>query len=217
MSEKILTQLPLENSAGKLEDSARPPQNAGQQRETEKKAAGQKCSVVKCDRGSYSRGYCKGHWQQWSRTGLVPTEPIGPLVKHGLSASSEYKIWTGMRQRCENPKHIKYKRYGGRWITVCERWKLFDNFLADMGFRPNICLSIERVNNNGNYEPGNCKWATRKEQQRNMASNHLIEFNGRSMTLVAWAEEVGLKPSVIHGRIWMGWTIKETLTTPLQP
>lgn len=87
--------------------------------------------------------------------------------RHGGTGTAEYQAWLNMRKRCLDPNLPAYKNYGGRGITICERWESFENFLADMGMKPSPKLTLERKNNNGNYEPGNCKWATRKEQRAN--------------------------------------------------
>lgn len=89
------------------------------------------------------------------------------ITKHGGSASPEYWVWHAMHQRCENPKHESYRNYGARGITVCERWREFADFIADMGPRPSPGHSIDRLDNDGPYEPGNCQWATKPEQGRN--------------------------------------------------
>ncbi len=93
-----------------------------------------------------------------------------PAYKHGHTNggkfSPEYQTWSSMIQRCNNPKRLHYDRYGGRGIAVCERWLKFDNFLEDMGERP-LGKSLDRINNDGNYEPSNCRWATKSEQQIN--------------------------------------------------
>lgn len=93
--------------------------------------------------------------------------PTNPHRKHGLSRTQIYSVWSSMRARCENTKHIAFKNYGGRGIKVCKRWLKFENFFADMGERPTIKHSLDRRNNDGNYEPGNCRWATAKEQYHN--------------------------------------------------
>ncbi len=127
------------------------------------------------------------------------------FTKHGHArmgaVSSEYESWHSMIQRCTNPKNPKFKIYGGRGIKVCERWTVFENFLADMGLKSNKSLSIERIDGNGNYEPGNCKWATDKEQCRNMRKNRWITYKGETKIISDWAEETGINPSTISSRL----------------
>lgn len=99
-------------------------------------------------------------------------------AKHNMSSSDEYHIWSGMRTRCRNPKSDYWDRYGGRGITVCDRWAKFQNFFADMGRRPSSEHSLDRINNDGNYEPDNCRWATRSEQRRNQAERRFRDLSG---------------------------------------
>jgi hypothetical protein len=129
---------------------------------------------------------------------------------HGMAAqgitAGEYKIWGGMKQRCSNPKAASYPRYGGRGITVCARWSdSFEAFMEDMGPRPSDDHSIERENNDGNYEPSNCRWATRTEQARNRKGNTAVTIAGRTQTVIAWAEEAGSDPMTIYARLRKGW------------
>lgn len=123
---------------------------------------------------------------------------------HGKSQTTEWRIWAKMRDRCQRPTNAKYPRYGGRGISVCERWKVFKNFLDDMGLRPSKLYSIDRIDNDGNYEPGNCRWATSKQQSRNSTNAHFIEINGISMCIVDWCGALGVplwKPNeMIRGR-----------------
>jgi AraC-like DNA-binding protein len=105
-----------------------------------------------------------------------------------------------MIDRCTEPNSEKYPIYGGRGITICERWMKFENFLADMGEKVRG-MSIERINNNGNYEPENCKWATPKEQANNTRRNRRIAHNGENLTLAEWSQRLGVTPSTLHERI----------------
>lgn len=117
-----------------------------------------------------------------------------------------------MKVRCSNPKSQAYVRYGARGITVCERWHSFENFYADMGERPEG-MTLDREDNNKGYEPGNCRWATRREQTRNRNITISLSFNGRTQPLAAWAEELGLSYYLLLSRYKAGWSIERLLTT----
>lgn len=123
-------------------------------------------------------------------------------TRHGMSRTYEYLTWMAMRCRCNNPEHDNYKNYGGRGIKVCDRWdELFVNFFADMGPRPSPKHSLDRINNDGNYEPGNCRWATAKEQSRNRRNTIKLTFYGKTQSLSEWAEEYGLTKACLAGRL----------------
>ncbi len=128
---------------------------------------------------------------------------------------SGYASWKSMLQRCYYPKHRHYARYGGAGIQVCEEWKTFANFYRDMGPRPSAKHSIDRIDNSGDYEPGNCRWATHVEQHRNRTDNRLLTFDGRTQPLAAWAEELELNPYTLDARLRRGWPDEEALTTPV--
>jgi hypothetical protein len=142
----------------------------------------------------------------------VPYSP--PNKTHMLSKTSIYTIWTGMIQRCENPNELSYKRYGAVGIKVCERWHTFENFLADMGPRPDG-LTLDRKDNALGYGPDNCRWATTIEQGRNRKTNRLITFNGKTQCLSAWAQELRINENTLHKRLRTGWSIAEAFTTPV--
>lgn len=135
---------------------------------------------------------------------------------HG-AVSKEYWAWAYMKQRCLNSKATLYHRYGGRGIVVCSRWEnSYPNFLADMGRAPSSKHSLDRVNNDGNYEPTNCRWATRIQQGRNTSKVRPITFEGRTMLLGEWAESIGLKYKTLETRFRLGWSVEKALTTPLK-
>jgi hypothetical protein len=127
-----------------------------------------------------------------------------------------YKIWLGMVRRTTKPQADNYPRYGGRGITVCERWRKFENFYADMG-EPPEGSSIERVDNDGPYAPENCRWATDAEQRRNQRRNVKITWCGRTLIAKDWAASLGLHHNVLYRRIAAGWDPERALTTGVDP
>lgn len=137
-------------------------------------------------------------------------------TKGGLTAQhpSEYRTWYGMWHRCSNPSNPGWKHYGGRGIRVCGRWKKFETFLSDMGPKPTPKHSIDRIDNNGNYEPSNCRWATSIEQGRNRSNNLLLTYNGQTKTVMEWAESTGMGVQLIKERINRGWPIDAIFTYP---
>lgn len=139
--------------------------------------------------------------------------PIGQRKSHGLSKSREHAIWRNMLQRCLNPNCQDYSKYGGRGITVCERWREFACFFADMGARPDG-TSLDRVNNDGNYEPSNCRWANSLCQNNNSRHNRMLELNGVSLNVSQWAHRLGVTKQLILGRLNLGWSVEDALTAP---
>src|SRR5262249_55381349 len=123
------------------------------------------------------------------------------ITKHGYYHTKVHKTWSSMRDRCLNPNHPQDHRYGGRGITISERWNSFEAFLADMGEPPSPKYSIDRIDNNKGYSPDNCRWATTKTQQRNLRSNRIIQFNNESRTLIEWAEITGIPYGTLQGRL----------------
>jgi hypothetical protein len=133
------------------------------------------------------------------------------------SGCPEYSIWKGMNRRCKDPKFRVYKWYGGRGVRVCESWsKSFQNFLRDVGPRPSKKHSIDRIDVNLGYEPGNVRWATKIEQMNNTRSNVFIEIDGENKTIAQWTSECGLKYSTVHRRLAAGWEPRDAIFGPLQ-
>ena len=138
------------------------------------------------------------------------------MTKDGFSAIPEYDVLRAMIRRCTNPKDIAYLNCGGRGITVCERWMKFENFIEDMGQRPTPRHSIDRINNDGNYEPENCRWETRKEQSNNTSRNVNITFYNKTMTLSQWAAVSQVGARTVTSRLRLGWTEKAAVWTPVK-
>lgn len=127
--------------------------------------------------------------------------------RHGMTDSRTYKIWKAMRRRCRNPSNANWTRYGGRGIRVCDRWAIFENFLTDMGDCPSQDHSIDRVNNDGHYEPGNCRWATRHMQSRNRRDNRLLKVDGQVLTITDCAALFGRATKTIRDRLSRGVSV----------
>lgn len=172
--------------------------------------------LCKCDCGKYkivkSNNLKNKHVQS---CGCLKKEIVSKKQKiHGLHKSRIYSIWQGMKSRCYNKNKIEYKNYGARKILVCKEWKEnfinFYNWAINNGYKDN--LTIDRINNNGNYEPSNCRWVTNKEQSYNRRTNHLICFEGKILTLTEWAKIYNIKPATLWARIKYKWDIKRALT-----
>src|SRR3990167_7252846 len=136
-----------------------------------------------------------------------------PNYEHGLRKRLEFGVWAAMRRRCNNPNVKDYPDYGGRGITVCERWAKFINFWNDMGPCPEG-LELDRKDNDGNYEPGNCHWAPRSVQAKNKRNNRLLTAHGQTKILADWARELNMTHGAIHYRLRTGWSVERALSLP---
>ena len=141
------------------------------------------------------------------------------FTKHGLEHTRLYGIWSDMRLRCYDEKNIAYHRYGGRGITICDEWKndvkAFYDWATANGYKDS--LTIDRIDNDGNYCPENCRWATVKEQASNRRSNILVTHNGKTQTMKKWANEVGTPYKVVWARMQkLGWSAERALTEPVK-
>lgn len=176
--------------------------------------------TCRCDCGAQKAAY--GGDLRSGKTkscGCLKRESQVPLtLTHGQSRTPLYRRWWGALQRTTNPNQPAFRHYGGRGITVCERWQTFENFAADMGptFQPT--LTLERIDVNGNYEPSNCRWATWTEQARNRRNNRFLTFRGHTKTVMEWCELLGLKHTTVTQRLdRRGWPIERALTTGANP
>lgn len=159
------------------------------------------CGIEGCGRKPCGRGMCTMHYARWQRTGSA----IRPGLTRGkfpmlAEHHPQYGAWKCMRQRCYTKTNKAYYGYGARGIKVCDEWKTFAGFIADMGARPEG-YSLERIDNNGNYEPSNCRWATHAEQQRNTRYNVWLTFNGETLCQSDWAARLGIHHTAIHYRV----------------
>jgi|ERR1700722_2476405 len=191
---------------------------------TDKKTFRQRVWKCVCDCGSFA--YITSHQLNKSiktDCGCGNSERISAAhVRHGhcknKSSTTTYVSWQNMRARCLDSTNEHFNDYGGRGISICERWVCsFDNFLADMGERPKG-MTLDRVITEGDYTPTNCRWATAKQQARNRRNNILIEIRGETKCLAEWCEIYGLNPDAILNRInQLGWALDEDLFKPMRP
>lgn len=139
--------------------------------------------------------------------------------KHGLSRTPEWCAWYNMLKRCHDQQHKNFKEYGGRGITVCTPWRSsFEAFLKDMGQRPSAKHTLDRIDNDGNYEQSNCRWATRCAQSRNRGMTRMVEFRGESRPLGEWAQLLGIGYKSLNSRLNnYGWSTERALTTAIAP
>lgn len=157
-------------------------------------------------------GYCQSCSRALKNPNRIHGESGGQRCVSVKPETAEYRIWKAIKTRCYNPKYKQYHDYGGRGITVCERWlNSYENFLADMGRRPSAKHSIERRKNDEGYSPENCYWATSTEQRRNRRTTVLIEINGRSQCVTDWLKELGVSKSTYLWRQRQGWSPQEAL------
>ena len=135
--------------------------------------------------------------------------------RHGMNKSPEHRAWVHMKQRCTNPNKREWPHYGGRGIKVCDEWMVsFTAFYEHLGPRPSDKHSVDRIDVNGNYEPGNVRWATQQEQIDNTNVVRMITLNGKTQSISAWEREMGLSKGAVRSREKAGWSIEEAILTP---
>ena len=137
--------------------------------------------------------------------------------RKGGKATSLYSTWQCMRARCENKEHKSWGAYGGRGIKVCTRWESFDNFAADVPAKPKSGYQLDRINNDGNYEPGNVRWSAPQRNSRNRRSNVFLTYNGKTLCMAEWAEHLAIPYTMLKQRINRGWSVAMALDTPAVP
>lgn len=175
------------------------------------------CEIEGCAKRKYSRGMCQMHYMRNYHYGN-PLIVHRRVSRHGLAHKiPEYSVWQSMIRRCTHPNSISFRYYGGRGINVCDRWRhSFENFLTDMGCRPEG-MSLDRIDGNGNYEPSNCRWATQLQQDENRRSTRRITVKGETRTLTQWSNLTGTPRSTIQARLRRGMSSEAAVLTPKAP
>ena len=157
------------------------------------------------------------HVEKKGHCGCLTKQNLGVGMRtHGMYQRREYGIWVQMRERCTNPKSIAYQFYGERGVSVCDEWdNSFQAFIDHIGLSPSKSHTLDRIDCAGNYEPGNVRWATRKQQARNTSRNVMVTAHGKTMTVADWAEEKGVAYHVLAYRIRKGWDHQRAIDEPL--
>lgn len=178
--------------------------------------------TCKCDCGNTvdvrSSNLSNGHTRS---CGCLQVQVISNICKnritHGLINTSEYGVWNKMKQRCINSNNPAYKNYGGRGITVCNRWlNSFEDFYKDMGPRPSENHTIDRMNNNGNYEPENCYWATWIQQANNRRNNRIVFYNNTKYTIAQLSRKYNINSNLLNSRLYLGWSVEDAIKTAVK-
>jgi hypothetical protein len=136
-------------------------------------------------------------------------------TSHGKCGTKVYRTWKAMRNRCLDESSARYSNYGGRGITICERWSLFENFYEDMGDPPSPDHSLDRIDNNGPYCKDNCRWATRDQQANNKQATRLITHEGQTMSMAQWDRFNGWRVGTVGFRLNSGWSAEDAVSVPL--
>jgi len=147
---------------------------------------------------------------------LSREEATRRATTHGYSKDPVHRVWHDMMRRCHNPKHRRFKDWGGRGIAVCPEWHNFENFrkwALTSDYREG--LLIDRIDNDGDYESGNCRWCTMKEQGNNRRNNKILTHAGRTMTQTQWADCLGMNPMTLSYRLRIGWSVRRAIETPV--
>lgn len=168
------------------------------------------CSVKGCEKLLLQKGLCRAHYMKWYRHG-DPEFMMPPARGRTATTGS----WQAMKIRCNNPNVDGYYRYGGRGITYDPKWETYEGFFEDMGERPEG-TTLDRIDNNGNYNKNNCRWATPYEQMNNIRTNRHLTYKGKTMTLSQWAREYNMYPRTFAQRLNIGWDLEKALITPVR-